>query len=526
MISSHNSKVETQLDSIIYQHVKSTENLEKSLSVGSKRRLLSYRKNLVKSRGLEKVGFDDKVRDVILKYALDRNEVESQLSYLNHLTDGEGYRFSRNLKIYNKISHNLKLFLSPDHPSFRWNMNYQATLKELRDKFSKFRLTPLTFTCDDDVREAIPKESTHSGFHYIITGNRKKGENMEGIYKDFEMAKAAAVRDGTFGIPTLCAFRTQASGEYDDDGSQTNSCKHKLRLVLMFDLILIVNELRFSVPFQNIMAEESFYAGGKDATQISTIINANRVKYNNYFSIDYSSFDSTISSWLIEDAFSIIKSAFRIKEEEDNKLFDVMVHDFIHKDFILDKGSLHIDRGVPSGSMWTQIIDTLVNAIVISTYFRAISKESSMIIMGDDNCIFTNADMTIDVLSTYIMKNFGLIVKMDSKTSFGSTKTKQGVKFLARYWRHDGQYRHPNLLLSRLCFPERFRAYNDEVTPEMVVYAFILTYGIGMAKLIHCQKFLSENRISKKYLFEHVDSRYLPGSLAYIREYTRLRTVA
>lgn len=525
MDSSHRSSGETRLSSSVTCSVKSVELLEKSLSTGSKRRLTDYRMNLAKSRGLDKALFDDKVFKVILKYALDRKEVIRQVNYLNHLQDDKGFAFSRNLKIYNQIEDNLINFKAVDHPSFRWNENYQQALKDVRSIFQRVRLKPLVFNTDDDIKDALPKENTHSGFRWILSGKKLKGDNMEGIHNLFEREKSAALSNGSFNSPILCAFRTQASGEYEDDGSQTDTCKHKTRLVSMYDLVSIVNELQFSVPFQSLIARQDFYAGGKDEHQISSIIMRWRVEYDKFFSIDYSSFDSTISSWLIKDAFNIIKSCF-VLDQEQSHLYDIMVNDFINKTFVLSEGLLTCHRGVPSGSMWTQIIDSIVNAIVIKTYFNAMHQKCQMIIMGDDNCIFTNYDTTIDVLASYISKNFGLIVKVEDKSSFGSTKNKEGIKFLSRYWRFDGQYRHPNQLLSRMLFPERFRPYSDEVTPEMVVFAFILTYGIGMRYLIDCRKFLLENRISKKDLLDRVDSRYLPGSLAYIREYTRRRNVA
>jgi hypothetical protein len=168
--------------------------------------------------------------------------------------------------------------------------------------------------------------------------------------------------------------------------------------------------------------------------------------------------------------------------------------------------------------MFTQIIDSIVNVIVVSTYFNSIGQAVEMIAMGDDNAIFTNSDTDLDKLGSYIRKNFGMIVNVD-KSSSGDTK-RDDVEFLSRYWRYDGQWRHPHQLLSRLAYPERKREYSGDVKPEHVVFAFILTYPLGMQKLIHVPKFMQDFPISKKFVLENVDSRYLPGSLAYIREYT------
>lgn len=510
----------THLSSELCSKLRSAEFLYNSLSAGSKNRLTQYRKNLIVTRGgvPEEVLKDKEVEQMLKRYVWDKQDFEEQVSYLRHVSDKDGYPFSRNLKVYSSIEDAMTRFGDKDHTSFRWNQNYQQSLETLRGIFRRAKLQYLVYNSDDDIEQALPKLDTHSGYFWIISGNKKKGDNMEGIHTIFQEELESALTTGTFNKPLLLGFRTQASGEYEDDGEQTGKCKHKLRVVSMVDLVVIVAELIFAKPVQDFMATQNFYAGGKDATDISGIITNWKVKYDKFMSIDYSSFDQTISSWLIEDAFSVIREAF-VLDERMGKLFDVVVHDFVHKDFVLEEGILHSDKGVPSGSMFTQIIDTIVNVIVVLTYFNAINSKAEMIVMGDDNAIFTNDPHSIEDMADYIMKNFGLVVKTDDKSNEGSTK-RDDVKFLSRYWRWDGQWRNSHQLLSRLLYPERFRNYSTEVGPEHVIFAFILTYRLGMHELLDISRFLSDYPISDKYIMDKVDSRYLPGSMAYIREYT------
>jgi len=497
----------------------SAESLYSSLSAGSKKRLSQYQKNLCVSRGWRPGddNFDDRVIDIIKKYARHPSDVNSQIRYLNGLKDPEGYNFSRNLKIYSTTEKAMKLFSEPDYTSFRWNENYQKSLEQTKKEFN-FSLTPLSFTSDDDVRDALPKESTHSGYYYILSGKKRKGDNMDGIFEIYTKRLKSALETGSFNNPILLGFRTQASGEYDDYGNQTGTCKHKLRVVSMFDLINIIAELTFAKPFQQRLAKEWSYAGGKDEHGISSIISTWRSRYDYFRSIDYSSFDQTISSWLIEDAFSVVKHAFGTLSEEEDKLFNLIVHDFIHKRFIVNEGIVESHRGVPSGSMFTQIIDSIVNIIVVRTFYNSVGKEAKMIVMGDDNAIFTNCDIPLSELASYVGKNFGLSVKVDDKSNEGRTKI-DDIKFLSRYWKDAGQWRHPHQLLSRLAFPERWRNYNDEVRPEHVVFAFILTYKLGMEELMNVPMFFRDYPMSRKIVEDNVDSRYLPGSMAYIKEY-------
>lgn len=494
------------------------ESLEICLSSGSKNRLRQYASNLAVSRGTIDRNIDYSVMQLIKKYAYDGPAINGEIEYLMNLECVDGYLFSRNLKIYSTTEDAMARFAAPNHSPFSWNENYKKSLKQLKSLFDGLNLHPLAYHNDEDIANALPKLDTHSGWTYIETGLKKKGDNLEGSFVRYLANQESAFQNGSFRKPILIGFRTQASGEYEDDGTRTNTGKHKLRVVSMVDFNVILAELRFAKPIQRFMAQQPFYAGGKNETQISSLITNWRTKYRRFLSIDYSSFDQTISAWLIRDAFSIIKSAF-VLSDADERLFDIVTDDFISKDFVLSEGVLHSEKGVPSGSMFTQIIDTLVNWLVVNTYFNSINEKAEMIIMGDDNAIFTQANVDITGLASYVIKNFGLIVKTDDKSNEGNCST-DDVKFLSRYWRFDGQWRHSYQLLSRLLFPERKRTYGAEIGPQHVLFAFILTYRIGMEQLMDVRKFMHDFPISKRFIYENVDSRYLPGALAYIKEYT------
>lgn len=504
----------TKLDLTRISKTRNTETLENSLSVGSKHRLRNYRKNLSVTRGKNDVLFDSEVLKVLQRYALNPESLQFEREYLNHVRDEEGNLFSRNLKEYAKISKNLEEFSKSDHSSFRWNQNYQKSLEELRNVFRRAHLKPLDYKCDDDIIQAIPKANTHSGWTWIESGNKKKGDNMDGIYSRYVSHYASMLESGTLEKPVLIGFRTQASGEYEDDGSRTGTCKHKTRMICMVDLIQIVFELKYAKPLQKFLAGLECYAGGEDPNVTSSKIRSWQRRYQTWYSLDYSSFDMTISSWLIEDAFSILREAFRFVDDAE---WSCIVHDFIHKDFVVNECIVHADKGVPSGSMFTQIIDSVVNLLAVMTYFNSIGEKCEMITMGDDNLVFSNLPCTeeaVKLLSTYINKNFGLIIN-PTKSVIG--RYSEPPTFLSRYWRLDGQWRHPNSLISRMLFPERYRDYSGEVTPEVVVFAFILTYPLGMKKLINVPSFLQDNPISRKYVLDTVDSQYVPGSLAFAR---------
>lgn len=511
-----NSKKEvTSVDLTRLTKMRSADYLYNSLAAGSKNRLNKYRNNLSVTRGRNAPLFDNGVKKLMMDYAKDKQGLEKVIEYLNQCKDADGNLFSRNLKIYEQTSKTFEKFSETDYTSFRWNKNYIQSLKELKADLADLSLTPLKYCIDKDIIDAIPKASTHSGWTYIETGLKNKGENMENILDKFSKELDSALLAGTMNKPILVGFRTQASGEFEDDGTPTNTCKHKTRVVCMYDLMSIILELKYAKPFQKVLARKPYYAGGKDPNDTSSIIGGYRARSKTWWSIDYSSYDMTLSSWLIEDVFDCIKEAFQFVDDRE---WNIIVHDFIHKDFVINEGVVHSDKGVPSGSMFTQIVDSLANMLMVKTYFASIGSECNMITMGDDNLIFSNLEESrVEELASYLNKNFGVMVNAD-KSSTGTRK--KDPEFLSRFWRHNGQWRHPNLLISRMLFPERFRDYSHDVKPEHVIFAFILTYRLGMAELMDINAFMRDYPISRKFILETVDIRYLPGALAFIREYT------
>jgi hypothetical protein len=493
--------------------------VEQALPLESKKRLNVFKQQLASD--VTDVQFDKPVLEVLQKYALDPILLERNRGYLNNLKDENGFLFSRSFKSSKMLYENTMAFTTPDYTSFRWNSHYQDAKAEMLDEVRHLQLAPLSYSCDDDVIEAIPKLDTHSGWTYILSGKRKKGENLEDIFSKWTAESNLARQVGSFNKPIMPGVRTQASGEFDEHGRKTDKCKHKTRLVSMIDLIQIIAELRFARPFQRYIGNRRYYAGGKSARDISSIIFNMRAKWTNYVSLDYSRFDQTISSWLIYDAFDVVKAAFRSFNQEEEQIWNIVVHDFIHKTFVTKDGFVQSHKGVPSGSMFTQIIDSIVNRLMITTFLKTKKIEGEMIIMGDDNLLYyrrpsSGADIRIEIAS-YLQKNFGITCNGE-KSSYGTSG--DNPEFLSRTWRLDGEWRHPNVLTSKLLFPERFRRYDAISTPALVVYSYILAYGAGMRELIDVAQFLLDFEFKPADL-ERMDSRNMPGYLKYTYHNTK-----
>lgn len=495
----------------------SLSKLIEPLTAGQRKRLNCFLSNL--ARDIDDRHFDKDLRDLFQKYTFHPKEVCDELEYLQTLKSSkDGKLFSQGYKSYAALLDGAKRFAEPNYTWFGWNRNYKLAKSEVMSEFSKLQLSEITYSNDDDIRDTLPKLDTHAGWLYIITGNRAKEGNLEGISKRYMNAEKEARRNGSFNQVILPGYRTQGKGHaYTDDGEKTYDCSHKTRLVAMYSMLSVIAECKWARPIQDAMAEMSWYVGGKDlSSDVGGRIRWMRANYQNWISIDYSGFDASISAWLIHDAFEIIRCAF---VDVDDELFRVIETDFIEKNFVFKEGVVHSVKGVPSGSMFTQIVDSIVNRLMVLTFLHSRSFRADMMIMGDDNLVFSIEKIDPDDIASYLAKNFGVIVNAD-KTSNGTAKV--NPEFLSREWRFDGEYREPHELVAKMMYPERTRDYRtDHAKVEEVLYAYVLTYNITMHQLMDVDKFLAEYpRLNKHRIFEKVDSRYLPGALAFIREYT------
>jgi hypothetical protein len=237
----------------------------------------------------------------------------------------------------------------------------------------------------------------------------------------------------------------------------------------------------------------------------------------------------------------VVQSAFK---GSDPRYWEVLANSFIDKKFVLDRPELvESHRGVPSGSMYTQIIDSIANQIMVMTYINHLKYHAEKLhdqlrrdrvgnlipfdkelryrtlkcdtfIMGDDNLIFTSEHVDINDLANYVTHNFGVTINPDKCLTY---EQQSNPEFLSCEWREEGVYRHPNVLLERLLYPETFRDYaSKEFTPEEIIYCYYLSYSLGVRDLIDVNAFLRDHpKLQKSTLRKIRNLKNLPGSMYY-----------
>lgn len=445
------------------------------LNATQNRRLESYQSQL--STDKDKRLFDPNVLNVLNEFSLESFNMQSVLDYLNRL----GY--ARNLYKYDQIQDQLRNFAGDNHPNFSWNRNFKKAKSALIDEVRKWNLKSLKYHGNKDCIACIPKKKAHAGFSFILTGQRTKESYFENIFEDFSKEEKQARIHGSFNKPIMCMVRTSGLTPFED-GKRTDEFEIKDRVVSAVDLFQVLAECKFAKPFQLRMSQAEWYAGGKDDWEVSNSLTSKLNSYGNSLTVDYSKFDQHISDWLIREAFDVVRAAFNT-HWFDEELFVVIREDFIHKVFIDGDGQLvESHKGVPSGSMFTQIIDSVVNKLMVDCFMFAKGVYKwKMVIMGDDNIIFTKDKIIDKEIAGYLSQNFGV------KVSWGkSSHAERGVnhpEFLSRTWTPFGVWRDPNELFARILFPERFRDYQGtNLHPAQVVHAYILTFPLGMRELI------------------------------------------
>jgi len=205
------------------------------------------------------------------------------------------------------------------------------------------------------------------------------------------------------------------------------------------------------------------------------------------YSLDYSSFDSTISRDLIKIAFRILKRWFDLDvvEPESGKtvgeIFDVIETYFITTPIVMPDSQLYLGKrhGVPSGSYFTQMVDSIVNTIVIgsiSSRFNMHVAKSDIFVLGDDALFWSNREVDLMQIASYVGKTFGLILGgYDKSYRF---RYDESVKYLGRIWTKGIPTQELEEIVVRQVYPERFRRYSsDELIREREVKLLFISYA-------------------------------------------------
>lgn len=234
--------------------------------------------------------------------------------------------------------------------------------------------------------------------------------------------------------------------------------EERARFVLGYPHEMGLIEGMFFYPYQaSIVMHHTPYAGGRYDFETAGLLNEIGLKSAYYYELDYSQFDSSISERLIRMAFSIIHDSFDMDSEEE-KAFNIVVDYFIHTPMLFPDGMVYYgkDHGVPSGSTFTQLIDSIVNCICIEYVNRAVGlKAKRYLVMGDDVMMGANQKVSLEEMSKYY-EQLGIHLNRDKSQVKLARVT--DAHFLGHDWNRMIGVRDNRETLERLVTPERSRS--------------------------------------------------------------------
>nr|QZZ63313.1 hypothetical protein [Vespula vulgaris Partiti-like virus 2] len=330
---------------------------------------------------------------------------------------------------------------------------YQRCLDDLRAEVG----CELSVMDMDEAVKHIPA-STSPGLPFIKTHpGKKKGEIISQFREKFSgywdrVGRGKPVTP----LPDCAAFARSHVGAAGNN---------KVRPVWAYPVEAVVEEARFSVPLQNALKNQEIghqFAYGMEMlkggmTWLNTNLQRSRRRDpgSKFLMIDYTGFDNSIPAWLIRDVFDIVLSLFPHATIEDKRRFKFIVNYFINTSIQnMDGRRFQKWHGVPSGSMFTNAIDTMINFVVTRYCILKTTGEMPLFFncFGDDSIASIDGRCLIDLEQfAAAALVFGMVV--NTKKSYW-TNVITNVHYLGYYNLHGDPVKPDDELVASMLFPQ------------------------------------------------------------------------
>lgn len=332
--------------------------------------------------------------------------------------------------------------------------SYQRALQLLRDELDvDTKLKPISI---QDASAKVP-QSTSPGLPFIATHpGLKKGDVIKKKIHNFvSYWDRVANKLPVTPVPDCAAFaRSHIS----------SSTENKVRPVWAVPLVMILLENTFASPLlDEIISQKclrhSAYGMEMMKGGMSWLNNqlhrARKRGASKFLMLDFSAFDATIPAWIIRDVFKIIREKFILTPGE-NRCFNKMVDYFINTPIRNMDGRRFLkDHGIPSGSMFTNIIGSCVNFVMSHTVLPEVTSSpiDFINVFGDDSISALNNSSVInlDDLNLSFSSIFGVTVNV--KKSYW-TRNLNNVHYLGYYNFSGDPVKNTSELLASMLYPQ------------------------------------------------------------------------
>nr|UUV42380.1 MAG: putative RNA dependent RNA polymerase [Kuusamo partiti-like virus] len=348
---------------------------------------------------------------------------------------------------------------------------YQRCLAELEVELNvDEKFEPLSI---EEAATRIP-QNTSPGLPWIqLMPTAKKGEVLAQHFNTIKREwEKVAEGNRKYPLPDCAAFGRSHIGPAD---------VNKVRGVWVVPLTVVVAEARFALPIIDQLTSQKIghhtaygcemMKGGMSWVNMQALRAKVKDPGTKFLMTDYSSFDANVPAWIIRDCFAILRKKMNMTAADAN-VYRRLVSYFINTPIqFSDKRRLLKQHGVPSGSMWTNIIDTMVNFIQTRYLVYTLTRTEPIfdVYFGDDGLIALpgHAILNLDDISKIAMEKFGAVIS--PKKSYWTNRP-ENIHFLGYYNNRGTCYKKPEGLIASFLYPQHMQ---DD-------WAYTLARGFGV----------------------------------------------
>lgn len=287
--------------------------------------------------------------------------------------------------------------------------------------------------------------------------------------------------------------------------------KNKIRATWGFPLTVFLTEGQYFYPLMehiknngNTLMAYGMEMGNGGMQVLNEMINCN--PNSNFIIGDWSKFDKSIPAWLIRDAFKILAKHIAWKHVQTaytGSIWDVSEHCsrarwkrlvsyFIDTPVQLSNGERWIKHGgVPSGSCFTNLIDTIINAIVMRylIYQQTGFLPKSDVYLGDDSFAITAEAINLDALSEAAQNEFSMNFSPDKSYQ---TNIRENVHFLGYFNICGNPYKPLDTTIVSAIYPERPVISKFETITRLIGQAYSCFEPEDAKKFFRCARILAD----------------------------------
>lgn len=233
---------------------------------------------------------------------------------------------------------------------------------------------------------------------------------------------------------------------------------------------------------------------------------------------DWSRFDKTIPPWLIRDAFGIVKEMIDFAQVEDsegkkwpvrpyrsNRRWRKMVHYFINTPVRLSDGQRFLKiGGVPSGSCWTNVIDSIINMIVMRYLIYNITGSLPLYdcYLGDDSFILIRKPINLETFAELAQEEFSMIFNFNK--SYQTTRD-INVFMLGYFNLHGRPFKNIDTIIASTIYPERPVKHKLETIARLIGQAYSCFDAVHSSKFFQAADILrKEERLDASFVEQYI----------------------